>query len=291
MVEKFIQYIRFEKRFSSHTIKAYKTDLDQFYDFLSTNYEILKIEDVDHHIIRSWIVVLIEASVSTRSVNRKLSSLKSYFRFLLKEGIHTKNPMQKVLPPKSSKRLPVFIDEDAMNILLDDISFGEEFNSKRDKLIIELLYFTGMRLNELINIKIEDINFINNSIKILGKRNKERIIPLNSMIVNSIKDYMELRTQEHASENYLFVTNSCKKLYAKLVYRVVNSYLGRVSTINKKSPHVLRHTFATHMLNNGADLNAIKEILGHTNLSATQIYTHNTIEKLKSVYNKAHPKA
>ncbi len=291
MVEKFIQYIRFEKRFSSHTIKAYKTDLDQFYDFLSSNYEISKTEDIDHQTIRSWVVILIEASVSTRSVNRKLSSLKSYFKFLLKEGILTENPMQKVLPPKSSKRLPVFVDEDAMNILLDDISFGEGFNSKRDKLIIELLYFTGMRLNELINIKIEDINFINNSIKILGKRNKERIIPLNFMIVNSIKDYMELRTQEHASGNYLFVTNSCKKLYEKFVYRVVNSYLGKVSTINKKSPHVLRHTFATHMLNNGADLNAIKEILGHANLSATQIYTHNTIEKLKSVYNKAHPKA
>lgn len=291
MVEKFIQYIQFERRFSPHTIQAYKTDLDQFYNFLNTHYEISDIKATDHHIIRSWIVSLIEASVSTRTVNRKLSSLKSYFKFLLKEGILIENPMQKVLPPKSSKRLPVFVDEDAMNILLDEIEFGEDFNGNRDKLIIELLYFTGMRLNELINIKIEDLNFVKKTIKILGKRNKERILPLNFKIVSRIKDYMVLRDEENTLENYLFITNSGKKLYEKFVYRVVNSYLGMVSTINKKSPHILRHTFATHMLNNGADLNAIKEILGHANLSATQIYTHNTIEKLKTVYNKAHPKA
>lgn len=291
MVEKFIQYIQFERRFSPHTIQAYKTDLDQFYNFLNTHYEISDIKATDHHIIRSWIVSLIEASVSTRTVNRKLSSLKSYFKFLLKEGILIENPMQKVLPPKSSKRLPVFIDEGAMNILLDEIEFGEDFNGKRDKLIIELLYFTGMRLNELINIKIEDLNFVKKTIKILGKRNKERILPLNFKIVNRIEDYMVMRNEENTQENYLFITNSGKKLYEKFVYRVVNSYLGMVSTINKKSPHILRHTFATHMLNNGADLNAIKEILGHANLSATQIYTHNTIEKLKRVYNKAHPKA
>lgn len=199
--------------------------------------------------------------------------------------------MQKILPPKSSKRLPVFIEQDSMDLLLDEIDFGEGIWAMRDKLIIELLYSTGIRLNELINIKTEDINFSSKIIKIFGKRNKERFVPLNTVLSSGLLNYAELLRKEHTKCPYIFVTNKGEKIYEKFVYRLVNAYLSKVTTINKKSPHILRHTFATHMLNGGADLNAIKEILGHANLSATQVYTHNTIEKLKSVYNQAHPKA
>jgi len=291
LTEKFIQYIQFEKRFSTHTIKAYQTDLDQFYQYLDVHYDINDTKEINHHIIRSWIVLLIETSISTRSVNRKLSTLKSYFKFLLKEGLIEKNPMQKIIAPKSSKRLPVFIDQDSIDLLLDEIDFGKGYSASRDKIIIELFYSTGMRLNELINIKISDINFTTKTIKIFGKRNKERLVPLSSEFNFNLLDYTESLKKEYPDSTYFFVTNKGEKLYEKFVYRLVNTYLSKVTTINKKSPHILRHTFATHMLNSGADLNAIKEILGHANLSATQVYTHNTIEKLKSIYNHAHPKA
>lgn len=291
MIEKFIQYIQFEKRFSTHTIKAYQTDLDQFYQYIHDHYEIKETKEINHHIIRSWIVLLIETSISTRSVNRKLSTLKSYFKFLLKEDLIEKNPMQKIIAPKSSKRLPVFIEQDSMDLLLDEIGFGEGYSAARDKIIIELFYATGMRLNELINIKISDINFTTKTIKIFGKRNKERLVPFGSEFYVNLLQYAELLKNEYPESAYFFVTNKGEKLYEKFVYRLVNTYLSKVTTINKKSPHILRHTFATHMLNSGADLNAIKEILGHSNLSATQVYTHNTIEKLKLIYNHAHPKA
>ena len=291
MTEKFIQYIQFEKRFSTHTIKAYHTDLSQFYLYVDTQYKISNPAEIDHHIIRSWIVSLIEGDVSSRSVNRKLSTLKSYFKFLLKEGLLDQNPMQKIIPPKSSKRLPVFIENDSMDMLLDKVDFGEGIAALRDKLIIELFYLTGIRLNELINIKVSDINLSSKTIKIFGKRNKERYVPLSLEMTIKMQEYLTALIKRHPSCVYFFATNNGKKLYEKFVYRLVNSYLSKVTTINKKSPHILRHTFATHMLNSGADLNAIKEILGHANLSATQVYTHNTIEKLKSVYNQAHPKA
>ncbi len=291
MVGKFIQYIQFEKRFSIHTVKAYQNDLNQFHQYLETYYDIKDIEKVDHNMIRSWIVSLIETSISTRSVNRKLSTLKSYYKFLLKEDLISKNPMQKILSPKSSKRLPVFIEEDSMDLLLDEIDFGEGLSGARDRLIIELFYSTGIRLNELINIKIKDVNIASKVIKIYGKRNKERFVPLSLELEKNIQLYLNLLFKQHPDSTYLFLTNQGKKLYEKFVYRLANSYLSMVTTITKKSPHILRHTFATHMLNSGADLNAIKEILGHANLSATQVYTHNTIEKLKSIYNQAHPKA
>jgi integrase/recombinase XerC len=291
LTEKFIQYIQFEKRFSTHTIKAYKTDLAQFYSYVNSLYQVFDTKEINHHIIRSWIVSLIENSINSRSVNRKLSTLKSYFKFLLKEGLIEQNPMHRIIPPKSSKRLPVFIESESMDLLLDEIDFGEGITALRDKLIIELFYITGIRLNELINIKISDINFAANTIKIFGKRNKERYVPLNIEIGIRMQEYLTLLKTEYPESIYLFLTNNGKKLYEKFVYRLVNSYLSKVTTTNKKSPHILRHTFATHMLNSGADLNAIKEILGHANLSATQVYTHNTIEKLKSVYNQAHPKA
>ncbi len=288
--ERFIQYIEDERRLSPHTIAAYKNDLRQFFDFLE-EMEINSTKNINHSTIRSWIIQLIENKVSNRSVNRKLSTLKTYFKYLIKEGELDENPMNKVLAPKTSKRLPVFVEEKSMDLLLDEVDFGEGFTASRDRLIIELFYSTGIRLSELINIKLNDINPHNHHLKVLGKRNKERIIPLNNSLLNRFNTYLEIRKEIHPQSDDLFITKKGKKIYNKLVYRIVNYYLSKVTTINKKSPHVLRHTFATHMLNNGADLNAIKEILGHSNLSATQIYTHNTIEKLKSIYKQAHPKA
>ena len=287
---RFLQYIKDERRLSPHTIIAYQNDLNQFSDFL-ISLEIQDIKEVNHSIIRSWIVHLIENSVSNRSVNRKLSTLKSYFKYLIKESSIEENPMNKVLAPKTAKRLPVFIEESSMDLLLDEVDFGEGFTADRDKLILELFYSTGMRLSELINLKVNDLDSFNQSLKVLGKRNKERIIPLNNIVYERINNYLQKRKEEGHQSEYLFITDKGKKIYEKLVYRLVNSYLSKVTTITKKSPHVLRHTFATHMLNNGADLNAIKEILGHSNLSATQIYTHNTIDKLKTIYKQAHPKA
>ncbi len=288
--DRFLQYIKDEKRFSPHTILAYKNDLKQFFDFL-TNMKIQESTEINHSIIRSWIIYLIENNISNRSVNRKLSTLKSYFKYLVKEGIIEENPMHKVLAPKTAKRLPVFLEESSMDLLLDEVDFGEGFIASRDKLILELFYSTGIRLSELINLKINNLNTFNKSLKVLGKRNKERIIPLNNLVHERITDYLKKRKEEGHPSDYVFITDKGKKIYEKLVYRLVNSYLSKVTTITKKSPHVLRHTFATHMLNNGADLNAIKEILGHSNLSATQIYTHNTIDKLKTIYKQAHPKA
>jgi len=244
--------------------------------------------------IRSWIVSLVSNSISSRTINRKISTLKSYYKFLLKENIVKTNPMVKIISPKTNKNIPEFVAKEKMDILFDDIEFGNDFEGTRNRLIIELFYFTGMRLTELIELKDKDIDENNQRLKVLGKRNKERIIPFSNVLLDSIKNYRLAKDkilEGKESNNYLFITSKGKKIYEKLVYRVVNSYLGKVSTLKKKSPHVLRHTFATHMLNNGADLNAIKEILGHANLSATQVYTHNTVEKLKSIYKQAHPRA
>lgn len=293
-IEKFIQFIQFEKRFSQNTITSYKNDLSQFTEFQLNEYQVNNIEKADFQMIRSWIVYLVDKSVSTSTINRKLSTLKSFYKYLLKEGVIDENPMIKIIAPKSNKRLPEFVGKENMNHLFEDIEFEEGFVGKRDKLIIEMLYFTGMRLSELINIKDLDVDLQNQQIKVLGKRNKERLIPFSLVLQNSIEDYLKIRNKDiNQSEQkiYFFVTQKGKKVYEKLVYRAVNSYLGKVSTLRKKSPHVLRHTFATHMLNNGADLNAIKELLGHSNLAATQIYTHNTIDQLKSIYKQAHPRA
>ncbi|MBL4753069.1 MAG: tyrosine-type recombinase/integrase [Flavobacteriales bacterium] len=284
---KFISFLKNEKRYSPLTLSAYNTDLTQFYNFVKAQYELSEIEGISHGIIRSWIVNMIDADISTRSVNRKITTLKSYYRFLLREGIVEKNPMLKILSPKTAKKLPVFVDQSSMDELLDGVVFEEDAKGMRDKLIILLLYSTGIRLSELINIKVLDIDFYNCTLKILGKGNKERILPFSESLKSDIEKYIN----EVQPIEWLFVTDKGKKLYAKLVYRLVNSYLSKVTTISKKSPHVLRHTFATHMLNNGADLNAIKEFLGHVSLSATQVYTHNTIKKLTNIYKQAHPKA
>jgi integrase/recombinase XerC len=248
---------------------------------------------IDHHQIRNWIVELMETGNSARTVNRKISSLKTYFRYLLKEGVITVNPTNKVLSPKSGKKLPVFVKEDQMDRLLDDVEFGDDYSGTRNRLIIETFYNTGIRISELINLKISDIDFSQQAFKVLGKRNKERILPLSPDFSETLEKYTGLResTFGGSQPGWLFLTGKGEKLYPRLVYRIVTKFLSMVTTSDKKSPHVLRHTFATHMLNKGADLNAIKELLGHANLSATEVYTHNTFEKLKSVYKQAHPRA
>lgn len=290
--EKFIEYLRFEKRFSAHTSKSYNTDLNQFVDYLSLQYNIVSIENVTHLLIRSWVVTLMEQKVSARTINHKLSSLKSFYKYLLRQQVLTTNPMPKVQGPKMAKRLTTFVEKDKMNKLLDSDLFGEDFEGIRNQLIIELFYATGIRLAELIGLKKSNVDLYNCTIKVLGKRNKERIIPFADSLKLKLKNYLtELEKLTSPEMGYFFVTKNGNKLYEKLVYRVVNNYLSMVTTVDKRSPHVLRHTFATHMLNNGADINAIKELLGHSGLAATQIYTHNTVEKLKNIHKQAHPKA
>ncbi len=307
--DKFINYIRFEKRYSPHTVTAYRTDLEQFYEFLDKQYGISCIADVNHSMIRSWLVFLLEKENSPRSINRKITTLKSYCKFLIKEGTIDQNPIRKIITPRTSKRLPVFVEKEKMDILLDEIDFGEGFSSLRDKLILEMFYATGMRLSELVNLEESDIDFHHSTIKVLGKRNKERLIPFSDKFGKLLKTYIlshrDAISRDTTSRDAingispissksplpLFITDTGRKIYPKMVYRIVNIYLSQVTTIEKKSPHILRHTFATHLLNNGAELNAVKELLGHATLSATQVYTHITIEKLKKIYQQAHPKA
>ncbi len=286
--EEFFKFLQFEKRLSNHTLVAYSNDLKQFLEYLSTTYEINEIAEINHTVVRSWVVSLMDHDITPRSVNRKITTLKTFYKFLLRHGIVTQNPMLKVLSPKMSKRLPVFVEKEKMNVLLDNTAFSSDFEGQRNKLILELLYASGMRLSELINLKQTDVDLYSCQLKVLGKRNKERIIPFSDGLKEQIQKYIALRPAESAE--YLFVNKKGAKLYEKLVYRVVNANLSNVTTAGKKSPHVLRHTFATHMLNSGADLNAVKELLGHANLSATQVYTHNTVEKLKNIHKQAHPR-
>tara|TARA_B100002052_G_scaffold27659_3_gene21426 strand:+ start:13761 stop:14630 length:870 start_codon:yes stop_codon:yes gene_type:complete len=284
---KFINYLSSEKRFSIHTITSYTNDISQFLLFLSKEYAIdNNPSEVNFQIIRAWIANLLEKGVLPRSVNRKISTLRTYFKFLIREGVVNESPMSRIVSPKSKKRLPVFVEESQIQSLLNEVEFDSGFIGQRDKLIIEFFYVTGIRLSELINIRISDISFEHKIVKVMGKRNKERLIPLSSKILEDLKYFIK----QYNLENYLFTNLNGKRVYNKLVYRIVNKYIAKISSINKKSPHILRHTFATHMLNNGADINAIKELLGHANLSATQVYTHNTIEKLKSVHKQSHPR-
>ena len=286
-LKEFINYIQSEKRYSDYTITSYKVDLNQFFNYLIEEYKIDTPKNVTFKIVRNWISYLLESGLKPRSVNRKISSLKSYFKFLVISNYSDSNPTLKIISPKTSKRLPVFIEKEKINSLLDAKFFDDNFIGYRDKLIIELFYFTGIRLSELLNISIKDVDFNNSQIKVLGKRNKERLIPLTYTLISELKKFIN----NNNLNSYLFVDENNKKLYSKKIYRIVNKYISKVSSLKKKSPHILRHSFATHMLNNGADINAIKEILGHANLSATQIYTHNSIKKLKNVHKQAHPKA
>jgi integrase/recombinase XerC len=289
-LQEFIDYLSYQKRFSVHSITAYQKDLETFWAF--ANHEgYTTLNELNHLVIRSWLVSMMESGMEARSVNRKISTLKSYYKFLIKEGIVELNPMSKIISPKTAKKLPVFVDKTHMENLFDFEVFEPGFEGHRNRMMMLLFYQTGMRLSELTGLKKGDIDFSNCQLKVLGKRNKERIIPFTLNFKKELEDYIQAIPPEYAAASFLFAQKNGKKLYPKQVYNVVNAALSHVTTIHKKSPHVLRHTFATHMLNNGADLNAIKEILGHANLSATQVYTHNSIEKLKNVHKQAHPKA
>lgn len=289
----FYKYLEFEKRFSPFTVTAYKTDLGQFLAYLSADYDSLSIAEVNHTHIRSWMVHLRENNITPRSINRKLSCLKTYYKFLLKRSFVEKNPMLKVVSPKVGKRLPVFVSKESMEELFEKVLFPKDFDGLRDRAILEVLYTTGIRRAELMGLKLQDINFYDGQLKVLGKGNKERLIPFGKKLEDTLNDYIDAREREFHTEvpDDLFLTKKGKKLYSKMLYDIVKQYLSLVTTIDKKSPHVLRHSFATHLSDNGADLNAIKELLGHSNLAATQIYTHNSIEKLRKVYEQAHPKA
>ena len=291
LLNEFLKYLKLEKRYSSHTVKAYQIDLTQFQDYLEETYESV-LQKAKHPMVRSWLAQMLDFGFSPRSVNRKITTLKSFYKFLLKEEEIKEDPTIKIVSPKMSKKIPSFVEEAQMRKLLDELDFVDGYAGVRDKLIIELFYSTGIRQAELINLKIKDIDISSRTIKVLGKRNKERLIPLTNVLCQKIDAYLKLRAELPIKDySYLLLTTKGKRLYPSLVYRQVNHYLSQVTSLDKKSPHVLRHTFATHMLNNGADLNAIKELLGHANLSATQVYTHNTIDKLKKVYNQAHPRA
>lgn len=287
----FIRYISFEKRYSQHTLKAYLNDLNAFAGFLSSEYELKKPERASQEMIRTWIMQMMDEGYSPRSLNRKISTLKSFYRFLLREGSIKKNPTANVYLLKTAKPLPAYFEKEQINNYLNEPEEKYDFPAFRNKLVIDLLYSAGLRESELINLKEASVNFASGSLKVLGKRNKERIIPLATMMTERIKRYIELKEKTFRNLSpYLIVTNKGEQSYSKLIFRIVDKELKTLSA-SKKSPHVLRHTFATHMLNNGAGLNSIKELLGHASLSATQVYTHNSIEQLKSIYNKAHPRA
>ena len=292
MLESFINFLNYEKRYSKHTVKSYTNDISQFQSFVLNQYEIEDICLVQHTHVRSWVVDLMESGVKARSVNRKLSSLKSYFNFLKRSGKLKVNPTSKVIAPKTEQRLPSVIQEEEIRALLDEIVFEENFKGLRDRLVLETLYLTGMRKAELIELKDQDIDFNRKLIKVFGKGKKERLIPVSDTFITLIKTYINARNQHFDLNQFatFFIGNSGNKMYPKFVYNLVKRYLSLVSTSDKRSPHILRHSFATHLSNKGAKLNAIKELLGHSNLSATQIYTHNSIEQLKKVYDKAHPK-
>lgn len=290
-LEQFIKYLTYEKRYSSHTLIAYKNDLLQFQQFL-TSHEI-EIQSVNHQSIRAWMVSLMDDGIEVRSINRKISTLRSFYKFLQKEKIIIDNPVLKVQTPKTAKKLPVFIAEDKLSNLLDSNIFNNDFEGLRDKLVIELLFGTGIRLSELLGLRTSNVYLNEKTIKVLGKRNKERIIPINISLINLLNHYLDEKNKQEFSNNteVLIVTTTGLKAYPKLIYRTVQKYLSIISTQDKKSPHILRHSFATSLLNKGADINAIKDLLGHANLAATQVYTHNSIERLKSIYKQAHPKA
>ena len=291
-IEQFIGYLQFEKRFSPHTVTAYRKDLSQFTDFLNTDG--LNVLAISHQEVRSWMLTLMEQGSEAKTVSRKLSVLRSFYKFLQREELIRINPMVHVKAPRIPKRLPVVMDEQKMDSLLDSENvFEDNFAGKRNRMILELLYGTGMRLSELVNLTDQDVNLYEQYIKVLGKRNKERIIPVGIPLIKLIKDYM----REKLSQNFdnkggsLIVTNEGNNAYPQFIYRIVKLSLSQISTQTKRSPHILRHSFATALLNKGADLNAIKELLGHSSLAATQVYTHNSVEKLKSIYKQAHPKA
>lgn len=292
MIDSFLKYLKYEKRFSRHSVISYRNDLSQLNAFISEKYPETRIEEVNHAIIRDWLINLSEKDLASRTINRKIITLRSFYKFLNRRGLIDKNPALKIHALKTPQNLPQFVREGDMNLLMDHTDFGKDFIGIRNQLILEIFYGTGIRLSELIQLKASDFDRFNSQIKVLGKRNKERLIPITSHLAHLIDNYIELKNNTFRQNNnpHLIVTNKGGKLYPMFVYRIVKKYLG-ITNVDKKSPHVLRHTYATHLLGRGADLNAVKDLLGHQSLAATQVYTHNTLGKLKKIFDQAHPKA
>lgn len=292
-IQSFLEYLKFQKRYSQHTIVSYETDLRYFFDFLVTQYQERDLQNIKPALVRSWLAQLKGDKNSAKTINRKISTLKTFFKFLLKKELIKVSPMATIVSPKQSKRLPQYVEKSDTETLFTHVEFSDDWTGKTQHLVLQILYHTGMRQAELIGLKESQIDFSKSNIKVLGKGSKERIIPISSELLMAIKNYIQEKAVVFPQPNsvYLLVKEDGKNLYPKWVYNSVKKYLALVTTIDKKSPHILRHTFATHLSNNGADLNAVKELLGHSSLAATQVYTHNTIEKLKDIYKKAHPKA
>ena len=293
LLQAFLDYLLLEKKYSNLTVNAYKKDIESFLFFLNQEEQTNTINEVNYAQIRTWIVSLVQKGIANRSINRKISALNSFFKFLLKIEEVKINPLSKHKALKTSKKVQIPFSENEITTVLDQISHNSDFEGLRNKLIIELFYSTGMRRIELINIKVKDADLENKTIKILGKRNKERIVPLLPSIVESIANYKSERNKLEVitDQTHLFLTKKGVKIYETLVYRIINDYFSKASSKVKKSPHILRHSFATHLLNQGAEINAVKELLGHSSLAATQVYTHNSIAELKKVYAKAHPRS
>ncbi|MGC1241874.1 MAG: tyrosine-type recombinase/integrase [Chryseosolibacter sp.] len=293
MIESFLKHLQFEKRLSRNTVLAYQNDLTQFHQFLQDSFSENEITHATYNMVRSWIVSLVESGIEPASVNRKIACLRSFYKFLLAQEVITKDPMAKINVMKTKKRLPNFVREEDMVNLLDNHTFEETFAGHRDRLILEMFYGTGIRLSELINLKERSVDLRNRAIKVQGKRNKERVIPFSSGLVILIENYLAVRNREVERKEHgnLFVRDNGEPCYPMMIYKIVKKYLDQYPSVEKRSPHVLRHTYATHLLNKGADLNAVKDLLGHASLAATQVYTHNSMEKLKKVFEQAHPKA
>ncbi len=290
-VNQFIRYLQTEKRSSVHTILAYQKDLQNFSAFLSDQFEMSDAKDANLDMVRSWIVVLMDKKLSPESVNRKISSLKAYYKYLLKLDVIQNNPMQNIHSLKRGKPLPVYVDQDKMHTLLGEMFPGDDFAALRNRMVILILYATGIRLSELLTLKTSSVDFTGNRLKVIGKRNKERIIPFSNKMREDMQAYIKVKEKKfQEAGDWMIVTNKGTEAYPKLIYRIVHEALTGY-TATRKSPHVLRHTFATHLMNGGASLNAIKDLLGHVDLSATQIYTHTSIEQLKSIYSQTHPRA
>lgn len=290
-VQSFIDYLRFEKRYSEHTVRSYQDDLSQFTTYLQDQFSVQSIEEITATFIRSWLASLREMDISPRSINRKISTLKSFFKYHLRTGRLTQTPMTNIISPKSGKRLPSFVKEEDLGDLLKALAFPDDWKGLNARMLITLFYCTGMRLSELIQLKAQQVDRSKRSIKILGKGNKERIVPVSAELINLIEAYETEKGKLFGNTaEMLLVTEKGKRMYPKYAYLLVKQYLGEIKTLERKSPHVLRHSFATHLTNHGASLNAVKELLGHASLASTQVYTHNTIEKLKEVYKNAHPR-
>lgn len=290
-IQPFLDYLRFERRYSRHTIISYENDLTQFFDYLITDFGGVEPARTNAAMIRSWLASLKGDAMSAKTINRKISALKSFFKFQLREGKIQQSPMTTIVSPKVSKRLPMYVEAKDMDTLLQHVTFPDDWSGKTDRLIIQLFYATGMRLSELVGLKLDYVDAAQQQIKVLGKGNKERLIPVATTLLEEIKSYIQSRPATAADQPFVFVNEKGKQINSRAVYASIRKYLSLVTTIEKKSPHVLRHSFATHLMNNGADLNAVKSLLGHSSLAATQVYTHNSVEKLKEIFRKAHPKA